>query len=90
VQILSTDSQLASPVVPPAAISLTDEEVVARVCAGDSHVFEILMRRYNQRLYPRPQPLRRFEESLALPWKLLLPRCRTVIARSSCCAKSTG
>jgi RNA polymerase sigma-70 factor, ECF subfamily len=51
VQILSTDSQLASPVVPPAATLLTDEEVVARVRAGDTHVFEILMRRYNQRLY---------------------------------------
>ncbi len=50
-QILPTDSQLASPVVPPAAILLTDEEVVARVRAGDTHVFEILMRRYNQRLY---------------------------------------
>lgn len=32
-------------------MSLTDEEVVARVRAGDTHVFEVLMRRYNQRLY---------------------------------------
>ena len=30
---------------------MTDEEVVARVCAGDTQLFEILMRRYNQRLY---------------------------------------
>ena len=30
---------------------LTDEEVVRRVLDGDSALFEILMRRYNQRLY---------------------------------------
>lgn len=30
---------------------LTDEEVVARVLAGDTAIFEIIMRRYNQRLY---------------------------------------
>jgi RNA polymerase sigma-70 factor (ECF subfamily) len=31
--------------------NLSDEEVVARVLAGDTALFEILMRRYNQRLY---------------------------------------
>jgi RNA polymerase sigma-70 factor (ECF subfamily) len=30
---------------------LADEEVVARVLAGDGALFEVLMRRYNQRLY---------------------------------------
>jgi RNA polymerase sigma-70 factor (ECF subfamily) len=60
-QILPADNQSASPVTPSAAVSnsapsavaasLTDEEVVARVCAGDTQIFEILMRRYNQRLY---------------------------------------
>src|ERR1051326_7659158 len=30
---------------------LRDEEVVARVLAGETALFEILMRRYNQRLY---------------------------------------
>ena len=30
---------------------LSDEEVVARVLAGETHLFEIVMRRYNQRLY---------------------------------------
>lgn len=30
---------------------LTDEEVVARVRAGDTPLFELLMRRHNQRLY---------------------------------------
>jgi RNA polymerase sigma-70 factor (ECF subfamily) len=31
--------------------ALSDEDVVARVLAGDTPLFEILMRRYNQRLY---------------------------------------
>jgi RNA polymerase sigma-70 factor (ECF subfamily) len=31
--------------------AMTDEEVVARVRAGDTAVFELLMRRYNQRLF---------------------------------------
>jgi RNA polymerase sigma-70 factor (ECF subfamily) len=30
---------------------LTDEQVVQRVLAGDSSLFEVIMRRYNQRLY---------------------------------------
>jgi RNA polymerase sigma-70 factor, ECF subfamily len=30
---------------------LTDEDVVARIQAGDAALFEILMRRYNQRVY---------------------------------------
>ncbi len=29
----------------------SDEEVVARVCAGEMALFEVIMRRYNQRLY---------------------------------------
>jgi RNA polymerase sigma-70 factor (ECF subfamily) len=37
------------PVTVPATLS--DEEVVARVLAGDTSLFEILMRRYNQRLF---------------------------------------
>lgn len=41
-----------SPLVSTLAQSeLKDEEVVARVLAGESALFEILMRRYNQRLY---------------------------------------
>ena len=31
--------------------SLSDEEVVARVLAGDTALYEIIIRRYNQRLY---------------------------------------
>jgi RNA polymerase sigma-70 factor, ECF subfamily len=33
------------------AAALSDEEVVARVLAGDLPLFEVLMRRHNQRLY---------------------------------------
>lgn len=36
---------------PAALITLSDEEVVERVLAGDASLFEILMRRYNQRLF---------------------------------------
>jgi RNA polymerase sigma-70 factor (ECF subfamily) len=35
----------------PALQKLADEEVVERVLAGETELFEILMRRYNQRLY---------------------------------------
>lgn len=43
-------------IAPPISIStglatLSDEEVVERVLAGETALFEILMRRYNQRLY---------------------------------------
>ncbi len=37
--------------VSPALAALADEEVVVRVLAGDAPLFEILMRRHNQRLY---------------------------------------
>jgi RNA polymerase sigma-70 factor (ECF subfamily) len=36
---------------PAALTTLPDEEVVERVLAGDASLFEILMRRYNQRLF---------------------------------------
>jgi RNA polymerase sigma-70 factor (ECF subfamily) len=35
----------------PAASALSDEEVAERVLAGERELFEILMRRYNQRLF---------------------------------------
>ena len=31
--------------------TISDEEIIARVCGGEIDFFEILMRRYNQRLY---------------------------------------
>src|SRR5512147_549573 len=39
----------AAPVSQLAA--LTDEEIVARILAGETALFELIMRRYNQRLY---------------------------------------
>jgi RNA polymerase sigma-70 factor (ECF subfamily) len=43
----------ASEIVPDvgSAVELSDEEVVARVRAGDAALYEILMRRHNQRVY---------------------------------------
>jgi RNA polymerase sigma-70 factor (ECF subfamily) len=35
----------------PPPSTLTDEEIVARVRAGEPHLFELLMRRHNQRIY---------------------------------------
>lgn len=40
-----------TPAIQPTAQELQDEEVVRRVLAGETAMFEILMRRYNQRLY---------------------------------------
>jgi RNA polymerase sigma-70 factor, ECF subfamily len=45
-----TDSPSASLGV-PATLVLTDEEIVDRVSTGEIEMFEILMRRHNQRLY---------------------------------------
>src|SRR3954469_10388659 len=41
---------MAAP-MPRAWDALTDEEVVDRVLAGEGALYELLMRRYNQRLY---------------------------------------
>src|SRR5215469_13808773 len=41
------NAAVALPVVEP----LSDEEVVARVLAGETALFEVIMRRYNQRIY---------------------------------------
>src|SRR5438093_1123988 len=38
-------------IVPARASGLSDEEVVARVRRGKTALFEVIMRRYNQRLY---------------------------------------
>jgi len=44
---------MSQPALQTAAVptTLSDEEVVGRVLAGDTSLFEILMRRYNQRLF---------------------------------------
>ena len=41
-------SSIATPVEPA---FLSDEQVVSRVLAGDTALFEVIMRRYNQRIY---------------------------------------
>lgn len=46
---------------PKAAHPLTDEEVVARIRAGDTALYEILMRRYNQRMYRAVRSILRVE-----------------------------
>jgi hypothetical protein len=47
---------MSLPALQPATAptALSDEEVVERVLAGDTSLFEILMRRYNQRLFRSP------------------------------------
>ena len=36
--------------------ALTDEEIVERIRGGETTLFELLMRRYNQRLYRITRP----------------------------------
>jgi RNA polymerase sigma-70 factor (ECF subfamily) len=44
-------SSVADAEVAAACAALPDAEIVKRVCAGDHGLFEVLMRRYNQRVY---------------------------------------
>src|SRR3954463_637284 len=44
-----------------AGSSLTDEEIVARVCAGEHELFELLMRRHNERVYRAARAILRDE-----------------------------
>ncbi|MCU1348524.1 MAG: polymerase sigma-54 factor RpoN [Acidobacteria bacterium] len=46
----------------PLTIQLTDEEIVARIVAGDGVLFEILMRRHNQRIYRAVRAILRADE----------------------------
>ena len=46
----------------PARPSVSDEEVVARVKDGELPLFELLMRRYNQRLYRVARAILRDEQ----------------------------
>ena len=49
---------------PPPREQLTDEEIVARVAAGDDALFEILTRRYNQRIYRVVRAVLRADEDV--------------------------
>ena len=42
---------MASAVIPEKPETLSDEEIVYRVRAGETALYEVIMRRYNQRLY---------------------------------------
>jgi hypothetical protein len=42
---------IPSSILRPALLELGDEETINRVLAGETGLFEIIMRRYNQRLY---------------------------------------
>ena len=42
---------VAGPTTSQCRAELSDEQIVGRVCAGDSASYELLVRRYNQRLY---------------------------------------
>jgi len=44
-------SSAADAEAPPPFAALPDAEIVKRVCAGERGLFEVLMRRYNQRVY---------------------------------------
>ena len=41
----------SGPALNPGLLDLTDEEAVRRILAGETDLFEVIMRRYNQRLY---------------------------------------
>jgi RNA polymerase sigma-70 factor, ECF subfamily len=45
-----TSHQIPAKSAPP-PMTLTDEEIVARICAGEQELFELLMRRHNPRVY---------------------------------------
>src|SRR5215468_7015107 len=50
--LMSMESlQAAGSTAPTTSSALSDSEIVSRVRAGDRALFEILMRRHNQRLY---------------------------------------
>lgn len=46
----------------PRTSLLSDEEIVSRVCSGDTALYEVLMRRYNQRLFRITRSILRDEQ----------------------------
>ncbi len=53
-----------APEVPVRIDALSDEDVVARVLAGDTALFELIMRRHNQRLYRTIRAILRDESEI--------------------------
>ena len=48
---MENDAMTAIPSIPPVPGEISDEEVVRRVVGGERELFELLLRRYNQRVY---------------------------------------
>jgi RNA polymerase sigma-70 factor, ECF subfamily len=48
-------------VTAPIIATLTDEDIVGRVCAGETPLFEVLMRRHNERIYRAARAILRDE-----------------------------
>ena len=61
---MDTSAVRKAPGTVEAASVLTDEDVVARVRAGEHALFEILMRRHNQRLYRAARAILASEEEV--------------------------
>ncbi len=54
----------AMPIAPSAPEQLTDSDVVRRVVGGDTALFEILLRRYNQRIYRAVRAILRTDDEV--------------------------
>ncbi len=59
IAVMQQDSQLAPPQPPP-----SDEEIAQRVLAGETALFELLMRRHNQLVYRAVRPILRDENAV--------------------------
>src|SRR6185436_6878219 len=55
------DSRMAEPAVVARFSALPDEEIVSRVLAGETPLFEVLMRRHNERVYRAARAILRDE-----------------------------
>jgi RNA polymerase sigma-70 factor, ECF subfamily len=68
------------------AASLADEAVVARVCGGETQAFEVLMRRYNQRVYRTARAVLRddgeAEEVMQVAWGKAFAHLRSFAGRA--------
>jgi RNA polymerase sigma-70 factor (ECF subfamily) len=52
---------MPAPAAATAALTLSDEAIVPRILAGEPHLFEILMRRHNERVYRAARAILRDE-----------------------------
>jgi RNA polymerase sigma-70 factor (ECF subfamily) len=54
----------AAPATPAASVALDDAEVVRRVAAGEKHLFEVLLRRHDRRVYRTIRAILRDEDEI--------------------------